>query len=167
MRRFIDFLGIFSGFVLLTILTLMSAEVISRYLFNRPILGTVEISSYLLVIFAFTGMAFTQSRKGHIQVDFVTHQLSQSANRLLRISSLILSLTVFMFVTWQSAIGFWKSWQLNEVRWGALPLPVYPVKFVVAFGSMILCIQFILDIFDELKKRSYGPRAPDAQRSGI
>lgn len=151
MRRFIYYLGIFSGFVLLSILALMSAEVIFRYAFNMPILGTVEISSYLLVIFAFTGIAFTQSQRGHINIEIVTQCLPRRVSYVLRIVTLILSLAVFVVITWQTALGFWKSWEMQEVRWGALPLPVWPVKFVITFGSLVLCLQFLLDLVDEVR----------------
>lgn len=153
LRKFIYYLGMFSGIVLLGILALMSAEVIFRYLFNKPILGTVEISSYLLVIFCFTGIAFTQSQRGHINIELVTQNLPASLQRMLRIITLILSLTVFAVITWQMVIAFWKSWEMQEVRWGALPLPVWPVKFVIAFGSFTLCLQFLLDILDEIRKK--------------
>ena len=151
MRRFIYYLGIFSGFVLLSILALMSGEVIFRYAFNMPILGTVEISSYLLVIFAFTGIAFTQSQRGHINIEIVTQCLPRRVSYVLRIVTLILSLAVFVVITWQTALGFWKSWEMQEVRWGALPLPVWPVKFVITFGSLVLCLQFLLDLVDEVR----------------
>jgi TRAP-type transport system small permease protein len=149
MRRFIYYLGIFSGIVLLAILALMSAEVVFRYAFNKPILGTVEISSYLLVIFCFTGMAFTQSQKGHISLELVTQRLSPGTNRVLRVVTLLLSLAVFAVITWQTSVAFWKSWEIQEVRWGALPLPVWPVKFVIAFGSLVLCFQLVVNLIDE------------------
>lgn len=153
-RKFIYFLGMFGGFVLLAILGLMSAEVIFRYFFNKPILGTVEISAYLLVIFGYTGMAWTQSQKGHIIIELVTEKLSERTNHILRIISYILSLVVFALITWQTSIAFWKSFRMMEVRWGALPLPLWPVKALVAFGSLILCLQFVMDIYDELKTKS-------------
>jgi TRAP-type C4-dicarboxylate transport system permease small subunit len=156
MRKFIYYLGMFSGVVLLAILALMSGEVIFRYFFNKPILGTVEISAYLLVIFGFTGMAWTQSQKGHILIELVTEKLSERTNCILRIISLILSLAVFVLITWQTSIAFWKSFKMMEVRWGALPLPVWPVKAMVAFGSLILCVQFVIDIYDELKGKGLG-----------
>jgi TRAP-type C4-dicarboxylate transport system permease small subunit len=151
MRRFIYYLGIMSGIVLLSILAIMSAEVFFRYFLNRPILGTVEISSYLLVVFGFTGMAWTQSKKGHIIIELVIEKFSKRTNHVLRIICLILSLAIFVIITWQTSIAFWRSWEIQEVRWGALPLPVWPVKFVVAFGSLILCIQFVIDIVDEVR----------------
>jgi TRAP-type C4-dicarboxylate transport system permease small subunit len=143
----------FSGMVLLGILALMSAEVFFRYLFNKPILGTVEISSYLLVIFCFTGMAFVQSQRGHINIELVTQKLPTGFQRTLRIIMLILSLVIFAVITWQMTIAFWKSWEMQEVRWGALPVPVWPVKFMIAFGSFTLCLQFLLDIFDEIRNK--------------
>jgi TRAP-type C4-dicarboxylate transport system permease small subunit len=158
MRKFIYYLGIFSGIVLLGILALMSGEVIFRYLFNKPILGTVEISSYLLVIFCFTGVAFTQSQRGHINIELVTQRLPASLQRTLRIITLILSFVTFVVVTWQMAGAFWKSWEMQEVRWGALPLPVWPVKFMIAFGSLTLCLQFLLDIYDEIRNKITLPR---------
>jgi len=156
-RRFIYYLGIFSGVVLLGILALMSGEVIFRYFFNKPILGTVEISSYLLVIFCFMGIAFTQSQRGHINIELVTLRLPEGMQRMLRIITLILSLTTFMIITWQMADAFWKSWEMQEVRWGALPLPVWPVKFMIAFGSLSLCLQLLLDIVDEIRNNTTLP----------
>jgi TRAP-type C4-dicarboxylate transport system permease small subunit len=149
MKRFIYYLGIFSGIVLLAILALMSGEVVFRYFLNKPILGTVEISSYLLVIFCFTGMAFTQSQRGHIALELFTQRLPQRMSRVLQIITSTLSLAVFAVITWQTSIAFWKSWEMQEVRWGALPLPVWPVKFFVAFGSLVLCLQLVLDLIDK------------------
>ena len=166
MKRFIYYLSVFSGVVLLCILALMTAEVVFRYAFNMPILGTVEISSYLLVIFGFTGMAYTQSQKGHIEIDLITQQLSSRANHVLRLVSLFLSLAAFAAITWQTASAFWTSWEIQEVRWGALPLPVWPVKFIVAFGSFILCIQFVMDIIEEFK-RPGASRRQDAEAGAI
>jgi TRAP-type C4-dicarboxylate transport system permease small subunit len=152
MRRFIYYLGIFSGIVLLAILALMSGEVVFRYFLNKPILGTVEISSYLLVIFCFTGMAFTQSQRGHIALELFTQRLPQRMSRVLKIITSTLSLAVFAVITWQTSIAFWKSWEMQEVRWGALPLPVWPVKFFVAFGSLVLCLQLVLDLIDKFSE---------------
>jgi TRAP-type transport system small permease protein len=157
MRKFIYYLGMFSGVVLFGILALMSGEVISRYLFNKPILGTVEISSYLLVIFCFTGIAFTQSHHGHINIELVTQSLPARFQRILKIITLLLSLAVFVVITWQMVIAFWKSWEMQEVRWGALPLPVWPVKFMIAFGSFTLCFQLLLNVVDEIRNKITSP----------
>jgi len=151
MRRFIHALGLFSGFVLISIMVLMCSEVFCRYLLHKPILGTVEISSYLLVVFVFSGMAYTQSIDGHIKIELVTERLSPKIQYVLRITALLMAFFVFLIITWRTAHGFWRSWQIKEVRWGALPLPVYPVKFVVAAGSFTLCLQLMINVIDEIR----------------
>jgi len=151
MRRFIYWLGIFSGLALLLIMGLMCSEVFCRYFLHKPILGTVEISSYLLVLFVFSGVSYTQSIDGHIKIDLFTSMLSNRSQNALRLFALIMALAVYGVIAWRTSRAFLLSWQMGEVRWGALPLPMYPVKFFVAFGSLCLCIQFIISIFDECR----------------
>jgi len=55
MKRIFAGLGMFSGWLLVFIMILMCAEVFCRYVLNSPILGTVEISSYLLVFLSSVG----------------------------------------------------------------------------------------------------------------
>lgn len=157
MRRFIYILGVSSGIVLTLIGGIMCAEVFCRYVLHKPILGTVEISSYLLVLFVYTGMAYTQSIDGHITVDVLMQRLSSKAQHVLRLGGLVLTLAIFTVITWRTTSAFWASWQIKEVRMGALPLPVYPVKFAVAAGSFCLCLQFLISIWDELRYRAVLP----------
>jgi len=158
MRRFIHILGLVSGTVLVFIMGLMCLEIFCRYVLHKPILGTVEISSYLLVLFVFIGMSYTQSIDGHIKIDLLTVRLSPKVQHVFRIIALVMALSVFAVITWKTSEAFLTSWRMREVRWGALPLPVYPVKFVVAAGSLILCIQFMINIIDELQYKIPGPR---------
>jgi TRAP-type C4-dicarboxylate transport system permease small subunit len=141
-----------SGIVLVFIMALMCAEVFCRYFLHKPILGTVEISSYMLVLFVFSGMAYTQSIDGHIRIDFLTERMPQKAQHILKLISLIFALLVFIIISWKTGNAFWRSWLLREVRWGALPLPVYPIKFVVFSGSFLLCVQLAIDIYDQYKE---------------
>jgi len=157
MRKLISWLGMVSGLVLVLIMALMCAEVFCRYVLNRPILGTVEISSYLLVLFVFSGTSYTQSIDGHIKIDLFTRRLPEKWQRILRVVAYALTLPVFVLITRQTSIAFWKSWQMREVRWGALPLPIYPIKCVVAVGSLLLCCQFVINILDELKHQPETP----------
>jgi TRAP-type transport system small permease protein len=156
MRKIIASLGMISGFVLVLIMGLMCAEVFGRYFFNYPILGTVEISSYLLVLFVYCGTSYTQSVDGHIKIDLVTSRIPPRWMKFCKVASHLLSLAVFSLITRQAALAFWKSWQIGEVRWGAVPLPIYPVKFIVAMGALMLCIQLLIDVIDTLKLNLNG-----------
>ena len=148
-RRAIAILGMVSGRALLLVVGLICSEVLLRYAFNRPILGSVEITEYMLVFIVFFGMAYTQSVAGHIKIEVIPDHLSPKLQHILRIVSLIVALGIFAIITWKTAQGFWESWQVKEVRWGAVPLPIWPVKFVVPAGTLMLCVQFIINLVDE------------------
>jgi TRAP-type C4-dicarboxylate transport system permease small subunit len=57
--------------VMVSMMLLVAAEVFLRYFFNSPILGTTEIIEFMMVVLVFFGLAYTQTRKGHIGVDVV------------------------------------------------------------------------------------------------
>ena len=156
-RRTVYILGIASGVALVLVMGLMCSEVFCRYALNRPILGTVEISEYILVFIVFSGIAYTQLIGGHIKIEVVTERLSPKVQHILRIIALAVALSIFAIIAWQTAQAFWESWLVKEVRWGALPLPVWPVKFVVPAGSLLLCLQFIINIIDEVRQRLTVP----------
>lgn len=149
-KRIVSHLGMVSGIALMGVMGLMCTEVFCRYVLHSPILGTVEVSEQILVFVVYLGIAYTQQIDGHIRIEVVTELLSPRVRHILRIFALLVALGVFALITWRSGMTFWEAWLIKEVRWGALPLPTWPVKGIVPVGSFILCLQFITDIIDEL-----------------
>lgn len=155
-ERVVYCLGVVSGIVLILVMGLMCCEVFFRYVLNRPIVGTVEISEYMLVFIAFAAIAYVQLVDGHIKIELVTEHLSPKVQRSLRIIALVVALVVFATITWSTAQAFWESWLVKEIRWGARPLPVWPAKFLIPAGSLLLCIQLITNLIDEIQQRVLG-----------
>ena len=60
----------------LTMVILVTVHVLSRALFKKPLMGTVELEELMIVILVFLGMAYTQVKGMHISVDFLTSRLS-------------------------------------------------------------------------------------------
>jgi len=53
-----------------------AADVVGRYIFNRPIIRTLEMSEVILVSMSMLGLARTQLAKGHIKLEYFTARLS-------------------------------------------------------------------------------------------
>ena len=60
-----------AAFVLFGIMLLTTFDVAGRYLFHAPILGVFEVTEFMLVCVVFLSLAYTQSLKGHIEVDIL------------------------------------------------------------------------------------------------
>ena len=59
--------------------TIIVINVIGRYLFNRPFMGTVEIVQLLLVITVFFSVAHTEVRKAHISFNEAVRRFPRGA----------------------------------------------------------------------------------------
>ena len=57
------------GLVVLALVTV--TDVMGRYLFNRPLLGALELSELLMVFLAFACFAYTELQNGHVEIDML------------------------------------------------------------------------------------------------
>src|SRR5476649_1929709 len=71
------YLGVFATFAMMC---LTSADALSRYAFNRPILGALEITEkYLMVAAIFMGLSYGYRGGLFIRVTFLVDRLSGTA----------------------------------------------------------------------------------------
>ncbi len=66
-----------AGAVGLAIIMLLTfCDVIGRYVFNAPIVGTVEVTELLMGMMVYLGVGMTTHVRGHIRVDIVIEPTS-------------------------------------------------------------------------------------------
>lgn len=155
--RLLHACGQVSAISIFVMLILVVANVLSRYLFNAPITGAFEITESLMVVIIMLGLALTQYHDGHIRVSIVTRHLPPAWARFFRISALLLGAAFFAwcaYASWKFAL---QSYSFKEREWGSITFPLYPFKFVVFLGVVLLTIQFALDTIAEIAK----PRSTD------
>lgn len=142
--------GMIAGLVTFLMMLLVVANALLRFGINMPIAGTLEITESMLTTLIFLSLALTQYEGGHIHVVLVTKQLPVSLQRFTRLIAMGLGLMFFAWCTY-AAWGFaLKSWMIDEHEWGSIQYPLYPVKFVVFIGLLLLTIQFFLDMISAL-----------------
>lgn len=131
-------------------LVLVVANVIGRYMFNAPITGAFEITESLLVVIIMLGLALTQYYDGHIRVTILTRRMPKRWARLAKIATLFLGAVFFAwcaYASWKFAL---ESYSFKEQEWGTITFPLYPFKFVVFLGVVLLAVQFFLDTINEI-----------------
>jgi C4-dicarboxylate transporter DctM subunit len=121
----------------LIMVILVTVHVLSRALFKKPLLGTVELEELMIVILVFLGMAYTQVRGNHISVDFVTSRLSEKAQEILSGVTSLLSMCLFFALSWQGIVLSLTYLQKN-VDTFHLRIPIFWVMWIVALGFFLL-----------------------------
>ncbi len=142
---------------LVAMMLLTTVDVGLRYALNRPITGSYELTQFMMTILVAFGLAYTAVHKGHINVDMVIIRLSPRVQAVTNATTCLLSLGVFALVAWQS-IKYGESLRLAGLTSAQLLVPIYPFVFVIAFGSILLCLVFVYNLLEYLGKVVEGSR---------
>jgi len=142
--------------VSLAVLVVMLAgtvyDVVSRFLFDKPIVGVIEFSGSYLPAFTFLGLAMTQRLKGHVNVTFGLQLLSPRRRKVFEFLGLLLSLLFVATMGWQSSSGALHSFGLREYHWGVVGITIliWPAKVAVAVGLWMLCLEYVVELLRAL-----------------
>lgn len=146
---FLRAMGFISSIATFGMMVLVVCNVCSRYLLNRPITGTLEITESLLVVVIFLAVGITQYEGGHIRVTLLTRRMSP---RMAHAANVLCMLCGALFFAW-CAYATWyfamQSYSFDEHEWGSIVFPLYPIKFVIFAGMVMLAFQFLLDAIAE------------------
>jgi TRAP-type mannitol/chloroaromatic compound transport system permease small subunit len=138
--------GVISGAIILSIMGLMTAEVLMRYFIGKPIEWELDVVENLLIATVFLGGAYTLSKEGHVRVDIVLKALSPYHRYCLLAFGHIMGLIFMLFLSYYVSSDSLRSYRLHEMTSGIVPLPYFPVKLTMAIGSYLLCLQLIAKI---------------------
>lgn len=145
-------LALGSNLALLAIMAGVGIDTLLRHFANRPVTGMLEGVELLLVFAVFAGLAQTQAEGGHITIDAFTERLHGRARAFMRAFTALLALLLFSAMTWATGAYAWRSWQMNEYSAGLIAFPIYPSRFVVAFGCFFLCLQLLQTLLEALRR---------------
>jgi len=143
--RIMSHVALAAGIVLFLLMFLVCANAFSRKLFNSPITGAMELTEALMPLVILLPMAFTQYRDGHVRATLLVDRLPVGPRRWLRTPMLFIAAAFFYWVTYATWGYALSAWHVGETAWGSIRFPIWPSKFVVAFGAGLLAVQFTLD----------------------
>jgi TRAP-type C4-dicarboxylate transport system permease small subunit len=100
-RRADAVLGIAASILLFCLMTLTFADVVARYLLNRPIRGAFEITELALLVLIFAGLPLVSHADEHVTMDFIDRLLPAALHRLWVRVMHALCAAIMFFLAWQ------------------------------------------------------------------
>ena len=137
--------------IIVAMMLLTTVDVSLRYLFNRPILGGVELTEFMMLLVVSFGLAYTQVNKGHIFVELITSKFSPRAQAIIESIGYFLCFVIYLLIVWQAVVQAQVQW-LHDIKSGALEIPKYPFYFVLAFGCFLLSLVFLVDLIESISR---------------
>lgn len=160
LARAIDGISRLTGRILawwtLLAVAIISLEVVLRYVFDRPTNWAHESMTLIFAMQYILSGAYAHYTRSHVRVDVLYQALSARKKAAF---DAVTSLLFFAYVGVMTYTGwefFWDSWAMREVSFTDWGPPLYPVKFTVFLGSLLLLLQglanFVRDVAFALGK---------------
>ena len=150
--RFLHQLG---QVMLVLMVSITVVDVFLRYVLNKPILGSYELTEFMMVILVFASVGYTMTVKAHVVVDLVITRLPQRAQALFECITSLIAFILFAIVTWRNVLQAGIVWRRHDVS-GELYIPISPFFLFVALGvavlSLVLAVHFLQSLARVIKK---------------
>jgi len=132
--------------IFLAIMMLLTVtDVFLRYFFNKPVMGSMELTEYFMVVAGFLGIAWYGLKKKHLKVGLIVDQFPNKAQAICDCITYFLSLTVVPLIVWQNYVQANYSKTDNVVS-DLLEVPAYPFYLAVVI-SFVLLFFVLLNLF--------------------
>lgn len=142
----------FLGTIFLAGLMLMTtADVVLRYFFNAPILGSFEITEFLLVVIVFFAIPWAAMKRVNVRVDLVVGKFTPQLRAKFDAVTCVFALIVTGFLAWHTVPQVIYVFKLGMVS-DMLEIPYWPFYLMVAVGFFLLFFVLIETLIEFIKK---------------
>jgi tripartite ATP-independent transporter DctM subunit len=136
------------GGILFLFVLFMFADVLLRYLFDKPLPASIDISTIVLEVTGFFGVAYVQSKKGHLVIDIITSRLKKVNAVALSTAMYIICLGVCGVLVWQGILNTISFYEVGRMSYTGMVL--WPTAAVVPLGCFFLFFIFMKDVFSQM-----------------
>lgn len=145
--RLSTLLGQIFAWAIIGLTVMISWEVFSRYVLGNPHAWMLDVQIMLYGVLFMMAGAYTLSKNGHVRGDVLYGFFSDRTQATLDLILYILFFLPGVFaMTWAGWRFFTEALAIREQTFNAVPLPVYPFKFVIPFAGAILLLQGFVEI---------------------
>ena len=145
--RFSTWIGKLFAWSVVGLTLLISWEVFSRYVLNKPHAWVLDAQIMLYGTLFMCAGAYTLSKAGHVRGDVLYGFFRPRTQATI---DLVLYIAFFLpgiiALTWAGWSYFNDSLAIREQTFNADPIPVYPFKFVIPFAGAVLLLQGLVEI---------------------
>jgi TRAP-type mannitol/chloroaromatic compound transport system permease small subunit len=141
------FMGHLFSWLIIALTALITWEVYSRYILNKPHAWALDVQIMLYGTLFMLAGAYTLAKNGHVRGDvlygFFRPRTQATLDLILYIIFFIPGILALTYAGWTFAS---ESAAIREQTFSADALPIYPFKFMIPFAGALLLLQGIVEI---------------------
>ena len=133
------------GFGVIAMMLNIVADVVAKLIWNAPIQGTVELSSYYyMVALVMLPMAFVEMQDQQISVDLLYNHFPGWLQRVALFLSCLAAAAILAVMTWRTGLDALRALRVGEVVMGSREVIVWPSRMVLPLGFGLAGIAALL-----------------------
>jgi TRAP-type C4-dicarboxylate transport system permease small subunit len=136
---------------LAAMMLLTVADVTGRYLFNRPLTGSTEVTEFMMACLSFLALVWCTLKKTHIKLDLMDRYIRATPQIISDIFFYLLGVGLFSLVSWQNFL-LARVHQIGLYDTPVLKLPDYPFYLVVSFACGMVALVLLLSIIQNISQ---------------
>jgi len=134
----------------IAITAVIGTDVVLRYVFNSPLLWSIEANELLLLVLVFCAMPYVWERGAHVHMELLQPYFPRRLKAFARLLSAAAGLAYAGLLTYEMWRQFFKMRQYSE---GAetLGIPFWPFALFVSFVGAVMCFQFLIHAWSSIR----------------
>ena len=156
MKKRIDFaapLRHLVGITFFAVIAVTCIQVISRYVFNNPLVWSEELVRFMVVWMCMVGSAVSNFDDDHMTINIIVEKFSRPVQFVMYTIRQIL-IIVFCVVSSVASIPLLEAAGTGQV--GALPIPAYTWRIAATIGLAVMAVMTVFRWFEDLQRFRAG-----------
>lgn len=123
----------------------IAIDVFSRTVFNKPVIGTVEIIRNSVVMIAFLQLPYAVYSESMLRADFLIKIISKRISKIFEFIGLCLGACLFGILVYGAIDLMVRAYVSGEFEGeGAFQIPVWPIYCVIIFGAAMAALNYVV-----------------------
>ena len=166
--RWIDavtgFIGYHVRWLILAAVLVSAVNAIIRKVFDSSSNAWLELQWVLFGAVFMLAAAYTLQKNAHVRIDVISSRVSKKTRDIIDlVCHLVMLMPITVIMIWLSLPFFWESFLSGEGSSNAGGLVVWPSKFFILAGFVLLFLQMISEVIKRIGVLSGAIAEPEPQ----
>lgn len=143
LERFLSIMDGIAAISVFGIMLLITADVLSRLILNKPFAGTAEI----VIIVCFLEIPYVAVKGAHVRTTMLYDKVGVKGKHVIDIVAALIGVLVYAFIIRASWGNLLNAISIHEAEIaGSVRITTVPGRFSIIFGSVLMILEFINQI---------------------
>ena len=160
--KFESALNLIAALVILAVMFIGVFQVFGRKLINLPVPGYVDVIEFVMTVFAFLSIAYTQRLGGHVRMEIIIKRFRGRALWIVELFGTLTVIGIVAILAWYGYEHFLRAWTIGDSTID-IEIPLWPSKLLVPVAFAVLLVRLFIQLLGFLRLSA----DPDAEPVGI